>query len=158
MRATRHYRRRPEAWRGGHHLVTVYASRCDGGPLVRVVDGQSMRTQAGEIAARAWERIGKVFPGVTVDAYVVFPDRLVGILDLDRHGRPGPPPLPALIGWFRSASTRAAGRYVWRRGYDADALRDAAELDAVRRFLAGGASRWSIGVREAESEEVPPAA
>jgi hypothetical protein len=160
MRTVERFRaRRLDGWREGPHLVTVYVARWDAGPLVRIVDDRSARTRTGDIAARAWERIGRVFPGVAVDAYAIFPDRLTGILHLERRRRPFPPPLPALIGWFRSASTRAAGHYVWRRGFDADYLRDEAEVDAVRRFLARGPSRWpSNAGATCGDREVPPAA
>ncbi|WP_412061684.1 transposase [Rubrivirga sp. IMCC45206] len=87
---TRHHRtvRLPfHAYDGGLYFVTV----CTWGrqPLFgAVVDGEMVRSAAGDIAHAEWLRTAEVRPSVVLDAFVLMPDHvhlLFGIVGDDSH-------------------------------------------------------------------------
>jgi REP element-mobilizing transposase RayT len=47
-----------------------------------VIDGQMCLNMAGEIADRQWRRLPRRFPNVSLDAYVVMPNHVHGILEM----------------------------------------------------------------------------
>jgi len=126
--------------------------------LAELRSGQSYPTLAGEIVADAWQAIPDHFPGVHLDAFVVMPDHVHGIVRVDArddpHRRPprvsGTPPrsLGAIIGSWKSASSRgihrncaAAPPRIWQRNYHEWVVRNEAMLERVRRYIARNPSR-----------------
>ncbi len=70
----------------GDYFVTLCAHRhkCVFGE----VRGEEMHlNEIGKIAQRCWEEIPKHFPNVELDAYVVMPNHLHGIIIIKDHGR-----------------------------------------------------------------------
>jgi putative transposase len=62
------------------------------------------------------------------------PNHIHGIVLFFRAGHARP--LPVVIGSFKSAVTRMAGRPIWQRGYYDRVIRDDAELEALRQYIA----------------------
>lgn len=148
--------------RPGHYFVTI----CTAGrrPLF---DDPALRQIAEEqwaALARAGER-GMHGPRVAVDAWVVMPDHVHGIIAITAAGRdrrpangggeaPGatarglgihvsPGSLGAVVRSYKAAAARRINRAqrtpggeVWQRGYWERIIRDERELDAVRRYIA----------------------
>lgn len=91
--------------------------------------------------------------GLELDAWVVMPDHLHGIIRLlptrestesDRGGSLG-----ALVGQFKRISTRrinllrrSPGAPVWQRGYHDRVVRDDDELQRIRTYIAENPTRW----------------
>jgi putative transposase len=50
--------------------------------LGRIVDGEMQVSPAGEMAGTVWGNLERYYPGVSVDAYVVMPNHLHGIIVL----------------------------------------------------------------------------
>jgi REP element-mobilizing transposase RayT len=128
--------------------------------LGRLGKGAIDLSDAGRIVARCWTELLHHFPQVALDEWVVMPDHFHGIVSIDgvcphRRGEAGRAPTTAdtlttattpalgdIIGSFKSASTRsirlkldAPDLRVWQRGYHDRIIRNAEELDRVRKYI-----------------------
>jgi REP element-mobilizing transposase RayT len=125
----------------GAYLVTVCAR--DRASLFGTVIGDEMRlSKIGKTVARAWTDIPSHFDGVTLDDFVVMPNHLHGIVWLSRAGHA--PPLPVLIGSFKSAASRAARRSLWQRTFHDRVIRRESELQAWRRYVVENPLKWAL--------------
>ena len=108
----RHYRRSlrlpgHDYTQPGAYFVTVctYEGRPSFG---RVVEGEMVLSEAGEIAAACWKQIPDHLPHVALDAFVIMPNHLHGILFLvgARHAVPLPRSSRPHQAWPARAPTR----------------------------------------------------
>jgi|CXWL01.1.fsa_nt_gi REP element-mobilizing transposase RayT len=131
--------------------------------LAEVRGGRMCLTRAGQATTLAWQAIPVHFPGVGIDAFVVMPDHVHGIVRLndlrwsDRRAVPRPlpesgqarPSLNAIVGSWKAASSRAIRRdetnappRIWQRSYHEWMIRSDAMLDGVRRYIERNPARW----------------
>jgi putative transposase len=125
----------------GAYFVTVCARNraCVFGAVAR----DEMRpNRVGRIVQDSWTAIPTNFPTVRLDAFVVMPNHIHGIVWLSRAGHA--PPLPVVIGSFKSAASRAAGRALWQRSFFDRVIRDEKELRALRQYVAQNPLRWAL--------------
>ena len=122
----------------------------------RVRTGEVFLSPFGEIAHECWAEIPDHFPHVRLDAFVVMPDHLHGILILaDRAlrtraiGKISPGSLGAVVRSFKSAVTARINSLgdvrregIWQRNYFDQIIRGRADLDRVRWYVADNPSRW----------------
>jgi len=138
----------------------------------RIQNGRMWLTDIGCIAYNAWVAIPDHFPYVTLDAFVVMPDHVHGIVRINahddvkrdveaRHGTPPPPqqttPAPSfqlkpgslgsIINQYKSTCTRE----LRKQGQDGFALqprfyeriiRDDRELLNVRQYIVNNPANW----------------
>ena len=126
-----------------------------------------MLTSIGALVEGQWSRIAGQFPHVRLDAFVVMPDHVHGLIEIvedisPSYGYPHPFPtapagtqkgsISAIIQGFKSGTTRVirsqhpdTGR-VWQRGFYERMLRDEVGIRAVRRYIANNPARWIEGV------------
>ncbi len=137
----------------GTYLVTICACSHLFG---RVQTGEMILTRFGEIAAECWTDLPNHFSHVRIDAFVVMPDHVHGIVVLGRRSaRPsgigliGAGSLGAVVRSFKSAVTarinsergaRPGG--IWQRNYFDQIIRSRADLDRVRRYIRDNPVRW----------------
>lgn len=93
-----------------------------------------------------WIEIPSHFP-VELDAFVVMPNHVHGILVYSRAGHARP--LPAVVGSFKSAVARSInllrgtqGEPVSQRGYYDRVVRDERELEALREYISNNPASW----------------
>jgi putative transposase len=139
--------------RPGAYFVTICALTHLFG---RIRGEQMVLSPLGAIARECWEDIPNHFEYVRVDAYVVMPDHLHGILILRDYrnrvpaiGHVGPGSLGAVVRSFKSAvAARVHGvrgtrdHAVWQRNYFDRIIRDKTDLDRVRRYIRENPARW----------------
>ena len=111
------------------------------------------------IVEEAWLWLADRHDYVTLDAYVIMPNHLHGVLLISNPRRGGsrtaptqPPPhkpLGRLIGAFTTVSTKqinamraTSGVPVWQRNYYERIIRDEDELNRVRTYIQDNPSRW----------------
>jgi len=128
----------------GAYFVTICTR--DREPLLgRVVDGHMVLNACGEMVRACWREIPDHFPHVALDAFVVMPNHVHGILwivgdvgarhavplhnaepmpNQEQFGKPVPGSIPTIIRAFKSAVTRrinehrgTPGAPVWQRNY-----------------------------------------
>ncbi|MES1259557.1 MAG: transposase [Gemmatimonadota bacterium] len=124
-------------WRWRRILSTIVRSRVELTPLGRIVE-------------RNWLEIPQYFDGVVVDAFVIMPDHVHGIIHL-----PGPPcrpiPLSGVVRHFKLSATKwardnLAMERIWHRNYHERIVRDQRALETIRRYIIANPAKWR-GVR-----------
>lgn len=101
-----------------------------------------------------WTGIPNRHAGVALDAYVVMPNHLHGIVVSGAEPGTRPLPLSTIVGQFKSL-TRAAysagvraglhppyDRSLWRRGFCDHIIRNERSLTDVRAYIESNAARW----------------
>lgn len=147
---------------GAYFLTMCTAER---GCLFGVIADDAMSLNAcGDIAAEEWLRSGEIRREIGLDAFVVMPNHVHGvvfinvgaIVDVGATGRSpvqhaGPPPrsLGAFVAGYKSAVTVRINRVrdtpgapVWQRNYYEHIIRDEAALERIRRYIAENPARW----------------
>jgi len=150
--------------RAGVYFVTIctYQREC---LLGEVVDGRVRLNACGQLVAEAWSWLSQRYRYVELDAWVVMPNHLHGILvitDVDAPNRrgdsriaptPNAPPrrktLGRLIGAFKTVSAKhinalrdTCGAHVWQRGYYDRVVRNKPELRAIRQYIRQNPGHW----------------
>jgi putative transposase len=74
---------------------------------------------------------------------------------VERFGHPVAGSVPTIVRSFKSATTRrinqlrgTPGGALWQRGYLERVIRDAADLQRIRRYIVENPSRWGTGCDE----------
>lgn len=157
--------------RSGAYFVTicVQGKACLFGD---VVDGTMRLNDAGGIVARTWEWLPTRNAHVELDAWVVMPNHVHGIIvltgdgwgELDGGGRGGSgkggsrtaptdtrKSLGRLVGMFKTVSTKqmnilrgTPGATVWQRNYWEHIVRDESELDRIREYIVNNPGKWEM--------------
>ena len=142
----RRFVRAPDDRRDRASLVTLYAA-AGAAPLAKLAGERIELLPAGLLAAEAWLRIPLVFPHVSLDAWVVVPDHLHGILWIED---PRGAPLAAVVKQFKDESSRRiralfgpASPPVWGAGYCDRVLRSFAQVASAREWVGDGPRRWA---------------
>ena len=118
-----------------------------------IVDGQMRCNRTGGIVAACWDAIPHHFAHVTVDAFVVMPNHIHGVLlFMDLVGAGHAQPLPVVVGSFKSAASRLIGANIWQRNYWEHIIRSSRELDSIRDYIEDNPLRWL-----ADPENLAPA-
>ena len=129
-----------------------------------IVNGQMRLNDAGRVAQMVWKTIPDHFSQVEIDASVVMPNHVHGIIIIvgathagARHASPlqrqsGPPKgsLGAIVGSYKSAVSRqinqlhrTSGAKVWQRNYYEHIIRNETALNRLRQYIADNPARWA---------------
>jgi REP element-mobilizing transposase RayT len=130
----------------------------------RVVNGVMVVSDFGRVVIDEWERTAELRPYVRLDAFVVMPNHVHGVIWIvndDNVGRveatprPYPPrgvksgSLGAIVGAFKSAVTKridemrgTPGAPVWQRSYYERIIRTQQELNNIRRYIRNNPANW----------------
>jgi putative transposase len=145
---------------GSYFITICTARRAD--LFGKIVDGQMQASLFGEIAGREWLRLEERFPQLKLDAFVVMPNHLHGIIILigdkpgleepgarEGFGCPVPGSLPSLVRSYKSAVTlkinarrNLPGIPVWQRNYWEHAIRDEVDWSRIREYVVNNPLRW----------------
>lgn len=149
----------------GAYFVTICAHerRCLFG---RIIDDQPALNPLGEIVAREWSRTADMRPDVELDAFVLMPNHLHGILFLGQSGAAQlSRPLSAIIRGFKAATTRgiaAAGHELqhplWQRNYYEHIIRSDDSLEAIRAYITDNPAKWASDRQNPDSHPDKPTA
>jgi putative transposase len=107
-----------------------------------VIDDEMRASRLGKLVAACWAEIPRHFPTVVLDAFVVMPNHLHGILWWGGAGHA--PPLHVVVGAFKSAASRAAGRRLWQRSFHDRVIRNEAELRVLRQYVIDNPLKWAL--------------
>ena len=115
--------------------------------LGEVSDAGVQLSSAGRVVQNAWASLPLRFPTIDLDAFVIMPDHVHGIVILGSNPELPPatptPTLSAIIRAFKSLSgldrnhvLGGAGRPFWHRSFYDRIIRNERELTIVRRYIA----------------------
>jgi len=133
-----------------------------------IVEEDMKLSQIGAIVQRYWEEIPKHFPNVGLDAFIVMPNHIHGIIvitnsvgaihELPLQGKLPLPMtkqqrramlLPKIIGRFKMNSAKeinmfrnTTGSHVWQRNYYDRIIRDEKELNNIREYIINNPLQW----------------
>lgn len=139
-----------------------------------IVDGRVSASAAGEMVAEWWSRLPAKFPTVSLDAFVVMPDHIHGIIIINApHGRNASTgdkstdaparaavSLGKIIQWFKTMTTNAYmhgvrnqgwpafDRRLWHRNYYEHVIRDTADLQRIQAYIETNPARWNSNPSE----------
>ena len=120
-----------------------------------MVNGETLLNRQGLIVAESWAGLAAHHPNLDLDAFVVMPNHVHGVLVLQDEIMPDNTygtrtPLPEIVRAFKSFSSRRIkmirrkkGTPVWQRGYYEHVIRGERELEAVRRYIEGNPAKWA---------------
>jgi REP element-mobilizing transposase RayT len=113
----------------------------------------------GQIVEATWLELPAHFPATRLDAFVVMPNHVHGILLLNQ-AEASTDRLSILIRDFKSFSTRrinefrgAKGEPIWQRGYYEHVVRDERALDRIRRYVLANPTQWHL---DPDNPAAPP--
>jgi REP-associated tyrosine transposase len=104
----------------------------------------------GDAVVGVWNALPQRFAEVELDAFVVMPNHVHGIIWLIERDDAGARALGDVIGAFKSLSTRELNHLlsrsgaIWQRNYFEPVVRNERELDAIRRYVDENPSRWAL--------------
>jgi putative transposase len=117
----------------------------------KILNGMLRLNSNGECIMRCWEGITEHFPGVELDALVVMPNHMHGIVVLadSLPNDPERPTLGRIVAYFKYQSTKAinhansiASGRIWQRNYYERIIRSEQALQTVREYIAKNSLRW----------------
>ena len=146
----------------GAYFVTV-CTRNRSCLFGEIVNGEMRLNDIGRVAHRMWEEIPTHFPQVGIDAWVVMPNHIHGVIVIAgppveaTHASPlqrpaGPPKrsIGAIVGSYKSAVSKrinamrgTPGAPVWQRNYYDHIIRNEAALNRIRQYIADNPARWA---------------
>jgi REP element-mobilizing transposase RayT len=147
----------------GAYFVTICAhQRAE--MFGEVVESEMRLNEYGQIAAARWRWLADQYPYVRLDAWIIMPNHIHGILimvDDDTVGRGGSRPAPTrpdmpkrkpldqLIGAFKTVSAKyinqlrqTPGAPVWQRNYYEHIIRNDRALQAIRHYIQNNPLKW----------------
>jgi len=134
----------------------------------KVLNGEMKLNESGQIVIKCWAQLPSHFPQVELNAFIVMPNHIHGIINITRknvgatHASPlqtevrtrsGPKPgsLGAIVGSFKSAVTKrinklhnTPGTPVWQRNYFEHIIRSDKVLNAICRYILNNPARWEL--------------
>ena len=149
----------------GAYFVTVCTSQreCFFG---EIVGGEIHLNRRGEIVTECWHAISDHFPQVELDAFVVMPNHVHGIILINagvgagvgaQHAAPlrkkfyvPSGSLGAIVRSFKSAVTKrinkmhgSPGMPIWQRNYYEHVIRNDKGWDTIRRYIESNPQNWA---------------
>jgi len=127
-----------------------------------VSDGGIHLNEYGVVVGEEWLRTALLRDGVAMDAFVVMPNHLHGIIVIngrgtarraptgERFGQPTVGSIPIIMRAFKSACTNrinatrdARGTPLWQRNYYEHVIRDEDDLNRIRQYIYDNPARWA---------------
>lgn len=122
---------------GGYFITVSSAHRM---PMFGVPrGGRILLTRAGALVSQCWMALPEQFSHLELDAFVVMPDHVRGILLLRRRSIT---PIGLVVRCFKFAAKKrinllrgTPGEAVWQSRYHEQAIRDAKAMETMRRYV-----------------------
>ena len=142
--------------RPGAYFVTICVIP-GGRAMSKIADRRVRLTEIGGLIRDCWRAIPKHFAHARLDAFVIMPDHILGIVVLTKTqangaaiGRIRPGSLGAIVRSFKSAAAAQVNRLtctprqrVWQRNYYERVVRSEAELHRIRWYIITNPIRWN---------------
>jgi putative transposase len=145
---------------GGYFITLVTHERqCLFG---EIVDAEVRLNELGEIVQEEWLRSADIRPGILLEAFVVMPNHVHGVVIFSRDDsandgnsrgkrqfRRDPRSVSSLVAGFKAATTtrinmlrQTPGQLVWQRNFYEHVIRNDADLERIREYIAGNPAKW----------------
>jgi putative transposase len=120
-----------------------------------IVNGVMRLSAEGVGIAEGWASLPRHYAHVSLDAFVVMPNHVHGIVVLGHNAVEAREraPLSEVVRGFKTYAARRVNRIrsvrgapVWQRNYYDRIIRDERELQNIRRYIAENPARWDDDV------------
>lgn len=117
-----------------------------------VAGGRVQLTRAGMVVTECWDGLPRHYPTVDLDAIVVMPNHVHGIIVLNEptDSNVAPRPLSEVVRAFKTFSARrineqrnAIGTPAWQRNYYDHIVRNEVALHRLRAYIANNPANWA---------------
>ncbi len=134
-----------------------------------VADGKMILNEFGNVAQQCWLEIPQHFKHVKLDAYVIMPNHVHGIifivgsrhhnvgarhavpLQFEQFGKPVPGSIATIIRSYKSAVSKqinqirqTPGMPVWQRNYYEHIIRNEMDLHRIRQYIMNNPKNWEM--------------
>ena len=131
-----------------YYFITICTR--DHSPLFgNVRDGIVRLSPVGEIVQHEWLAIPGFESALHLDAWVIMPNHLHGIISLHATDEMPTRGLSSIVAGFKGRATRSVnrargreGESFWQRSFYDHVVRNDADLDRVRDYIANNPARW----------------
>jgi putative transposase len=126
--------------------------------LGTVIEGEAYLSDIGVVAHRCWGKLVDHYPNIQLDAYIVMPNHIHGLIVIDSIDLVGAGLRPALtkqhglseiVRAFKSFSSREINRLrgteggsIWQRSFYDHIVRDEKALHNIRSYIYMNPERW----------------
>ena len=128
--------------------------------LGEVGNGKMRLNDAGRLVKTVWDELPRHYPHIQLDAYIIMPNHVHGIVWLTRGAGLKPAPtntnddkarhgLPEIVRAFKTFSARrinslrrTVGTPLWQRNYYEHVIRNDESLNRIRQYIMDNPSRW----------------
>jgi len=125
-----------------------------------IVDGEMIRNEFGELVKTEWSKTALIRPNIVIDAFVVMPNHLHGILiitgsesgngtTIEQFGKPTKNSIPTIVRLFKSTTTKQINQLrqtpmqpLWQRNYHEHVIRNDTELTRIRQYIINNPKKW----------------
>ena len=97
---------------------------------------------AGQMIAGCWDEIPLHFPNAELDAFVVMPNHVHGILVLTEPRARHASPLHVVVSSFKAAASKRVGTALWQRNYFEHVIRGEKDLNRIRGYIEDNPRNW----------------
>lgn len=154
----------------GAYFITICTFE-RAGLFGEVCDGEMRANAFGQVAAGEWQKTAAMRPRIRLDAFIVMPNHIHGIIviedavhrSVNRAAAPGfgeraevhtPRPesdsIPTIVRLYKAATTKRInasrdlpGVPVWQRNYYERIVRDENEYHRICEYIANNPARWA---------------
>ena len=103
-------------------------------------------TNLGIIAQRSIENIPKYYPAISVDHYVIMPNHIHLLLQIntDVNGRSMiAPTISTVVRLMKGTVSKQAGFTVWQKGFYDHVIRNGNDYQDIWNYIEGNPSKWA---------------
>jgi putative transposase len=137
-------------------------------------DGEIQLNDAGRLVQASWRELASRFADVSLDAFVVMPNHIHGIVVLGAQIIASPaaqdknqgvmnhaPTLGEIVRAYKASSTRrirstANANFAWQRNYYEHVIRDEESLNRIRQYILDHPVRWDIDRENPQATTLEP--
>ena len=103
-------------------------------------------TNLGIFAQRSIENIPKYYPAISVDHYVIMPNHIHLLLQIntDVNGRSMiAPTISTVVRLMKGTVSKQAGFTVWQKGFYDHVIRNGNDYQDIWNYIEGNPSKWA---------------
>ncbi|MCK5912820.1 MAG: transposase [Desulfuromusa sp.] len=143
----------------GAYFVTIctFEREC---LLGDVVNGEMRLSDMGQLVAPIWDSLGQRYPDAEVDAFVIMPNHIHGIITINGDVQVGAihesplqnrraMTLSRVIGYLKMNAAKRInqlrdnpGAPVWQRNYYERVIRNGRELQSIQQYIVDNPAKW----------------
>ncbi len=110
---------------------------------------QVQLSEIGQICRELLENIPSVYQGVCLDCYIIMPDHIHLLLQLDDSActggqGSGRPTVPGILHGFKRLASRRAGRALWQESFFEHVIRNEVDLAETRNYILENPMKWAM--------------